>query len=118
MVSLTQQCLVLFLELGKINHDLKDLSNLTKIMWSHAFMEVKDFCPNLILGRSQYTTFRMLLQASGGVFRPLWFYKTLCLDVTKKKKNNTGFLKTWVTSSTVLIKGAKGGFIVVDAIYF
>lgn len=40
------------------------------------------------------------------------------LRCDKKKTQNSGFLKTWVTSSTVLIKGAKGGFIVVDAIYF
>lgn len=45
-----------FLELGKIKHDLKDLSNLTEITWSgHMVLGngAKDFYPNLIPGQSQ-----------------------------------------------------------------
>ena len=99
-VTLTQQCLVFFLELEKIKHDSKSLSNLIKITWSHSFMEWIQIwfqtCPST-------PPSRIPPQTSGGVFRPLWL--SLCLDVTKHMDNH----KTWVISSVALIiKGTQG----------
>ena len=75
------------LELGKIKHDVKDLSSLTKILWSgHMVLGsgAKEFYPNLIPGRSQDTTLQDATVDTWKCFQPIVLLP-LCLDMTQNK---------------------------------